>query len=260
MKKIIKLSAIKNKIFDILFPKNIKCIFCGDELNETSHNCTCENCYPILPFINNECDRCGTPVNPENIGVCLNCKTRNFNFCSARSVFGYCDEVLNVVQNLKYNGKRFLGSHMADFMLEKFATLNIPADIITCVPMRHKKEKQRGYNQSGLLAQDFADKIHLPFLDCCEKVVDNPSQTTLSFDERMKNVKDTFKFKKEFKQAIKDKVVLIIDDVITTGATTSELSKVLKEHGAKECFVLSFAHSFKENNINLFKQLYLTNN
>lgn len=261
-KKIIEqVNKFKECVLDALFPRNIKCIFCGEELNEKAHNCTCEECYPTLPFINKCCDRCGSPVNPENIGVCMNCKTNNFHFEIGRSVFGYSDNVVYVVQNLKYNCKKYLVEPMVNFMLEKFATLNIFTDIITCIPMFKTKLKKRGYNQSALLASAFANKLNLPFIELCEKVVDNPSQTSLSYTERRNNVKDCYKLKKEFAKTIKGKSILIVDDVMTTGATSSEISKVLVEHGAKLCNVFTFAHSYTaKENVELFKSISLTNN
>lgn len=236
-------NKIKEHVLDVIFPRNIKCITCGEELNEKSRNSVCEECLNSLPFITKCCDRCGTQVNEENIGVCLKCKTRNFYFENARSVFGYSDRIVYVVQNLKYNNKKYLVEPITKFMLEKFATLKINPDIITCIPMFEKKIKKRGYNQSALLAKNFAEQIKVPFHELCEKVVDNPSQTALTFDERINNVKDTYKLKREFFKLIKNKTILIVDDVITTGATSSELSRVLIEHGAKVCYVFTFAHT-----------------
>ena len=73
--------------------------------------------------------------------------------------------------------------------------------------------------------------------------MDNVSQTELNTQERIKNIEDSFAVKHEYKKIIKGKTILIVDDVITTGATSSELSKTLIETGAKECYVLSFAHT-----------------
>lgn len=105
------------------------------------------------------------------------------------------------------------------------------------------KEKSRGYNQSKMLAQEFSSKTKIPIYEFCEKVVNTKSQTELNTKERMANVLDSFAFKSEFKKMIKGKVVLIVDDVITTGATTSEISRILLKAGAKECYVISFAHT-----------------
>ncbi len=238
-----KISKLKDKILDLIFPKNIKCMFCTGELNQNSYNTTCENCLETLPFITNACERCGSQMGENQTGVCLKCKNTNYNFTQARSVFEYVDKPLAVIHNLKYNGKKYLAEYMVKHMLDVYAKWNAFVDIITFVPMFELKQKARGYNQAQLLADEFSKKINIPCYELCVKVVDTTSQTELDNKERMKNVEDSFAFKKEFKDLIKGKRILIIDDVITTGATTSEISKVLKSAGSKECYVLSFAHT-----------------
>ncbi len=234
---------------NLMFPSGIKCMFCTNELNQNSYNATCENCLEILPFIKNSCERCGSSMGENQQGVCLRCKSKNFNFVQAKSVFDYTDTPLNVIHNLKYNGKKYLVEYIVKYLLDTYSTWNVFADIVTCVPMFEEKEKIRGYNQSKLLAEEFSSKANIPFYDLTIKSVDTPSQTALNTDERLKNVEDSFAFKKEFKKLVKDKTILIIDDVVTTGATTSEISKVLLKAGVKECFVLSFAHTKLNNEL-----------
>lgn len=237
---------IKNfykKLINLIYPNDIKCMFCNDELKPSSYNHTCENCFDTLPFIKNFCDRCGSMVKPDLIGVCQTCKTTNYNFINARSVFVYNEITIPIVHNIKYNSKKYLIPFAIKYMVDYFSTMNLFPDIITNIPMHEKKVKARGYNQSKLLAQEFSKSTNIPFIEFCSKIIDNNSQTKLSFDERKQNVKDVFKFKSEHRKSIKGKTILIIDDVITTGATASELSKVLTKNGAKECYVLTFAHS-----------------
>ena len=232
-------SYLKN----LLFPKHIKCVFCGNELATDFYNDTCTDCQQSLPFIKNFCDRCGVTVSAGTIGVCQICKTTNFNFTYARSVFEYTNKAARIVRKLKYHSGKYLAEQMAKYMIDLYATTSLSADIVTNVPMHIKKFKKRGYNQSTLLAQEFSNKTNLPFQELCSCVINKPSQTSLSFAERKANVMDTFAFNKEYKELIKGKVILIIDDVITTGATTSEISKVLLENGAKACHVLTFART-----------------
>ena len=238
-----KIKSFGNKILNLMYPKNIKCMFCVDELNHLEYNCTCENCMPTLPFISNPCEKCGSPMNENQHGVCIKCKNRNFFFSQAKSIFEYTDKPLKVVHDVKYNNKKFLIEYMVKYLLDLYATWNVFPDIITCVPLFPTKEKARGYNQSKLMAKIFAEKVNLPFYELTEKVVDTPSQTTLNTLERIENVKNSFSFKDDFKKLIKNKTILIIDDVITTGATTSEISRILCNNGANACYVLSFAHT-----------------
>ena len=237
------MNKLKDAVLNLVFPKNIKCMFCGEELNQNSYNTTCENCLEILPFISNPCDRCGSPMSENQVGVCFKCKKSNFDFTQAKSVFEYKDNPLVVVHNVKYNAKTYLVEYMVKYLLDSYATWGVFADIVTNIPMFETKEKIRGYNQSKLMAEEFSKVSKIPFFEICAKVVDNVSQTELNTKDRLKNIEDSFAVKREYRNEIKGKTILIIDDVITTGATASELSKVLIEAGAKECYVLSFAHT-----------------
>ena len=231
-----------------MYPKNIKCVFCDEELNQNEINKVCEKCYPTLPFIKNPCLRCGSEMNANQSGVCLRCKSNNYNFTTANSIFVYENEIVKAIHGIKYGGKKHLIKPLTNFMLHKYATNNIFADYVTNIPMFPKKEKERGYNQSFLFAKYFADKANLQHIELCEKVKDTDSQTSLNINERLKNIKDSFTIKPQFKNKIKDKTILIIDDVFTTGATTTELSKVLLSAGASKCYVLTLA-STKLNQI-----------
>ncbi len=238
-----KISKFKDTVLNLIYPKNIKCMFCSEELNQNSYNTTCENCLEVLPFIENPCDRCGSPMGENQVGVCFKCKKSNFNFTRAKSVFEYKDSPLVVVHNAKYNAKTYLIEYMAKYLLDVYAIWDVFADVVTNIPMFETKEKSRGYNQSKLLAEEFSRIAQIPFVELCAKIVDNVSQTDLNTQERIKNIEDSFAVKSENKKLIKGKTILIIDDVITTGATSSELSKTMLKAGAKECFVLSFAHT-----------------
>lgn len=244
MKNVLK--KLNHYIRKLIYPNGIKCVFCGDELNQNEYNSTCENCLKILPFVDRCCEKCGNPINEEDIGVCFRCKTTNYNFVQARSVFKYKDEVLSTIHKFKYHNGKYLYKPLTKFMLDYFATNNWFVDCVTFVPMFKKKEKIRGCNQAKLLAEEFCKHANLKLYDFCEKIVDNTSQTELDFKSRRENVKDTFKFRIELKSEIKDKVVLVIDDIFTTGATTNKVCKVLLEKGAKECFVFTLAHTMLE--------------
>lgn len=238
-----KISKLKDMILNLMYPQNIKCMFCMEELNQNSYNNTCENCLNVLPFITNPCEKCGSPMNENQVGVCFKCKNKNYNFVLAKSIFEYKDMPLMIVHNLKYNGKKYLVDYIVRYMLDVFATWNVFPDFITCVPMIKAKEKEREYNQSKLMAEKFAKEVKIPFYEFCYKSKNTDSQTELNTNQRIKNVVGSFEFIKENKKLIKNKTILIIDDIITTGATVNEISKVLLGAGAKECYALSFAHT-----------------
>lgn len=244
MKKI-NWSKIKENILNVIYPKHIKCIFCGEELNEFEHNDTCVECQRTLPFIVRSCPKCGGYIESNNTGVCETCKIRMKDYCfdEARSVFLYMDSVVNLIHKYKLESMEFLSEPIGKYLLEKFVTWGINVDYITAVPLHENREKQRKFNQSKEVAKILSDIVGVPYLDCVKKVIDNTRQATLQINDRQKNVLGAYKFIKDYKSTIAGKSILLIDDVFTTGATTSEVSKVLKKAGAKSVYVLTLAHS-----------------
>ena len=243
-----KLSKLYTSILNTLFPKDIKCIFCGGELSERSINGCCEECQEDLPYITSCCDRCGLPMNEEHLEVCNSCKRQNYEFEKARSVFSYISQPLALVRKVKFRSKKIFIPQMAKYLYETFKAWNISVDVVTFVPMYKDNEKVRGFNQSQILAEEFCALANLPITYGVNKKINTPNQRDLSFAKRKENIKDAFEFKHENKSEINNKTVLIIDDVFTTGATTNELAKTLKQAKAKNCYVLTFAHTiFKDS-------------
>jgi len=114
------------------------------------------------------------------------------------------------------------------------------ADFIIPVPLFKLKEVERGYNQSYYIAKGISQVISIPIANKFVKRVKNTiSQTTLNYEERKENLDRAFILQK--RENIKSKRAIIVDDVITTGATVSEIAKVLKENGAEKVFALSVA-------------------
>ena len=237
-----KLQKFKHYLSDMFFPRNIKCVFCKDELNNNEFNSTCELCLSSLPFINKACPRCGGVLPSEATGVCVDCKINNYEFVQAFSVFEYKNQVSKVLHDLKYNKKKYLVEPIAKYMAQKINILNISVDLITCVPIHKDRLKLRGFNQSELISKEISKLTNIPFYNICEKFINTKSQTELGFSERKENVKDSFKIIRSNKHLIKDKNVLVIDDIFTTGATSNEVCKVLLNAGANNCYVLTFAH------------------
>lgn len=239
--------SFKEWLLDIVYPRHIKCVFCGEELNENADKETCEDCAEHLPYILNPCPKCGNPMSKEEIGVCFECKTKNYEFEQAISTFEYSGKVVKAVHDFKFEGNKPIFEPLAEYMCETLASCDIKPDLVTFVPMLKKKQKQRGFNQAELLARFVAQKFGYPCAEIVEKVKDNQNQATLNFDERQANIVDAFAVKKEYKPLIKDLTVLLIDDIFTTGATCNEISKVLKHAGANKIFVLTLAHTKLEN-------------
>jgi competence protein ComFC len=119
-------------------------------------------------------------------------------------------------------------------------------DYLTWIPMRKAEKRERGYNQSKLLVEEFSKISSLKGIDLLYKAANIPSQTVLSNEERLNNVKDAYKIREETLKVFKgdkNKGIILIDDVLTTGSTLNECAIKLKEAGFKKVFGLVLAIS-----------------
>lgn len=236
-----------NKTLNILFPKNIKCIFCGEEVNENQFS-LCDKCEKDFDKNYKICERCGTVVKSES-NYCLVCLNNQREFNYARAPFIYKDKVVSAIHNFKYSGAKYLAEPFAKLMINSFLELKELIgnfDFIIPVPMHKNKLKKRKYNQSKLLADEISKLVSITVLDnVIVKVKNTDSQTTLSRKDRFKNMEDVFKITD--KKIVKNKNILIVDDVLTSGATTESMSKLLKRNKANKVAVLTFARTEVEN-------------
>ena len=117
----------------------------------------------------------------------------------------------------------------------------INADVICYVPMTKKAEKKRGFNQCKLMARNIGYHTNIPVSNCIKKIKNTKEQKTLTKEERIINLKGVFKINNV--KDIKNKNVILIDDVMTTGATINECKYILKKSGVKQITVLTIAKS-----------------
>ena len=110
------------------------------------------------------------------------------------------------------------------------------------IALHHTKYRQRGYNQSQLLAKSLAKKCGLEVVDCLERIKRTPTQTKLTREERIQNVQGAFDLKTKYTQQIQGKEVVLIDDVMTSGATFNSAAHVLKRNGAGKVWGMALCH------------------
>jgi ComF family protein len=233
--------TILDTVVNIIFPP--RCISCSEIILEPGM--ICAECWPKVEFVNHPCCvKCGIPFEYEfgpNV-ICLNCEQNNTYYERALFLFKYNDISKKIIHKLKYYDNTYLAKYLA-FLAKRIISSNFPVcEIIIPVPLHRRKLMSRFYNQSALLAKEIGKLVNIEFNSSilC-KVKHTVPQTTLTKLQRQENVKNTFILNKTTRKFIKDKTIFLIDDVITTGSTINECSKVLKAGGCKEVFVFTLA-------------------
>jgi len=211
-------------------------IFGGEGIGESLF---CPDCYAHLPFNGKSiCAHCGRST-LEPVKFCDDCTGIEWTYHSARSPFYYAMPVDKLIRAQKYGGRRYLAEVFSPFLAETFLKSFSEADALVFVPMTKKAIKKRGYNQSELLARQLSKRVGLPVLDVMEKKADTTRQAKLTRSERLMNLKGIFSVTD--KAAVRDKRVVVVDDVLTTGATAESMAYSLKKAGAKCIYVLTVA-------------------
>lgn len=236
------LTKIANGLSSILYPPNIKCLACGCDLSKQQDVELCDNCIKEISFIEEKdaCKCCGGKLTGGG-NYCLDCmdKRRSFNF--ARAVCVYDNLAQRLIHSFKFGDKAYLARTIAQMMADKYFSLGWNCDIVVPVPLSKKRLRSRGYNQSALLAENIAKLINKPVDNTIlQKVKETHDQVGLNYQERQENLKESIIVADKTK--IEGKSVLLIDDVMTTGATANVCSSVLFSAKATQVKVLTFAH------------------
>ncbi len=162
-------------------------------------------------------------------------------------IFLYSGIVREKIIEYKFQDKPYLLETFSEFFVknEKVCRFLKKYDIMGAVPISTHRKRERGYNQSELIARKIAKIGIIHFeKDLLKKVKNNKSQSTLNKERRLENVKNVYKIQNE--QKIKDKKIVIFDDIYTTGATAKECAKILKQAGASNVGILTLAKDFQK--------------
>ncbi len=237
------------QLAQIIFPP--RCVICGDFLwrgpfdagnfpDSVCHGCTSAFNPIEAPF----CTVCGTPFGSDGIEnhPCEDCLRTQPFFQAAYAPYRYEGSILEAVHRFKFGQKTFianaLGPLLAEFVKTRF---RLPEPFLTMpVPLHPKRLRERGFNQSLLLARQISDRLNgeLDFLSLVRPKYTTP-QSTLSKRERGKNIQNAFHLKTP--DAVIHKNILLVDDVATTGNTLNECARILKSGGSEAVFCVTLA-------------------
>ena len=229
---------------DLLFPP--KCIYCGDILKPEHRPLICDKCKDKIPLKDLVCAKCGGAIlyldkNP----VCPTCKAAGRYFDCAYSPAVYENETRDAILKFKYKYQMELAEPLSWFLakgLRRAGISNRIIDFAVSVPADSEREKIRGFDSAGMIAKYVARNLDIEYKKgVIKKYGRNEKQSNLNKREREKNVKGVFAVASD----VRGKRILLIDDIITTGATAAEISKILKRAGAKYVFAAAAAKGNK---------------
>ncbi len=218
-----QLTKFKGAALDLLFPQ--KCLGCGEE-----GELLCRTCQKSLPkIVPPICPKCGRP---QSSGIsCPSCVSWQTSIDGIRSPFKFEGVMRQAVHQLKYKNLRSLAKPLALLLKDYLLQNPLPGQVLVPVPLHRKRLKERGYNQSCLLAQELSKLVNLPVnKDCLRRMkYVLPQAQTKSVDERRDNVKEAFFCTQSQLRCLQ---VILIDDVSTSGATLDACASTLKAAGA----------------------------
>lgn len=221
-------------LLDIFFPPNFTCDICGKEI--FSGDNLCDGCRGTVTLNNKfTCPVCGRKT--LTLQLCLECKANPPLFDMAASPLVYSEGVQKLILKFK-KGQPYLKEYFGRLMKAKCAVF-ADAEAICYVPMTRSTERNRGYNQAYLLAKELSKQLNIPLIkNAVAKVKKSPSQKSLTRKERTENLKSCFKADKS---VVGGKIFILVDDVLTTGATADAVCGELKKRGAKKVYLITAA-------------------
>lgn len=236
------LLTLWTSILDFVLPPY--CSLCSNPLGE-GEKTVCQACWSRVEAIKGPfCTKCGNPLEGGTEG-CLNCQGKEFSFTGVRALTSFGELPQRVIHLLKYRRKKSIGERLGRMLADVVGDdpRLIRADLIVPVPLHRSRERERGYNQSELIARSLGDALKKPvYEDILVRRRRTRSQATLSAVERRRNVSGAFLVERP--EQVEGRRIALVDDVVTTGATADACSEALLDAGAEDIFVVVVASPF----------------
>ncbi|MDD5561946.1 MAG: ComF family protein [Candidatus Omnitrophica bacterium] len=239
------LRGLLKGIKDLIYPDC--CQACKNRIDPVeTQGLICARCWEKIeknlpPF----CASCGRRLDRLSVAknICSSCLKSRFHFDRAFSPCAYTGVIKQLIHEFKYSGKDYLGVPLGKLMNNFIKDYRLPMeyfDFIVPVPLHKTRMREREFNQAQVLSEQVAKEFNKKILpDILLRSRPTKTQTELTFEERRKNVEGSFTVKDA--GSIKGKNLLLIDDVLTTGSTSSAASGALKDCGSGIVFVLTLA-------------------
>jgi competence protein ComFC len=246
------LTGAGDALVSVFFPAG--CRLCERLLVRASALPICAECLGSFPAIGGPlCDGCGQPLAAWSLGRsqdatgpealrCPECQRRTYGFDRARSYALYNGGLVRAIVMLKFERLEPLGRWFSQRLAEVVGRENITADVVVPVPLHRQRERERGYNQADLIAKPLARSLGLPYRAVLlTRTKPRPDKHILSLEERWESVRGAFATRSGTK--VDNLRVLLVDDVMTTGATLNAAARALRGAGAKSVIGLTVARA-----------------
>lgn len=238
-----RFKTLANAALAFVFPE--LCQICESERATVAEGFVCARCWSTVRFIKPPfCERCGLPFFGEitNAFECANCREMDLHFRSARSAVTTGGAVLEAIHRYKYQRALWFENFLADLLIRQ-AEPELRAehwDAIVPVPLFPAKQREREFNQAERLAQRLSAATGIPVNNrWLKRILPTRTQTQLTRQQRAANVRNAFVMRQT--ERLHGERVVVLDDVFTTGATTSACARVLRDAGAGEVCVWTVA-------------------
>ncbi len=237
------LKEIFHPLIDLIYPKN--CLICHNFFTDSNQNSpACKACWDKIEYnLPPICNICGRHIqNGES--ACEACRNKEFKFTRAWSVVNYDDLMRHLIHLFKYRNKTSLSKPFARLMADFFQNYNLSRfkfDYLIAVPLHPARFREREYNQSQLICAELARILGMRNLkNNLKRIKYTAFQSSLNENERFHNIEGAFALRNHGGELL-GKNILLIDDLLTTGATCSEAAGTLRQAGANQVYVLTLA-------------------
>ena len=228
--------SVIDKINNVIFPKS--CLLCNKIIE---NGLFCSDHWNKIEFITEPfCKICHLPFDykiDDNL-ICGNCLESKPFYQKLVAACKYNDELMGLIVKFKFFDQTYLAKELCNLIYPKLEEFISDIDFIVAVPLHKKRLRRRKFNQALLLAKFISKKSGIKLIpDLLIRTKEGKNQIGLNKKARIDNVKNAFLLNEKYKNLIIEKNILIIDDVVTTGATINNCSKILKKNGVGSIFV-----------------------